>query len=161
MLLYRYYISTNKATNLSISTICTMNPIFRNIIAVVVGAVLGSIINMGIINISGSIIPPPEGADVTTMDGLKASIHLFTPINFLFPFLAHALGTLAGALATGYFAASHKMKFALGIGALFLVGGIAATVMLPAPLWFSVLDIVGAYIPMGYLAGLIVSKLKS
>ncbi|TGL88194.1 hypothetical protein EHQ68_10195 [Leptospira congkakensis] len=48
------------------------------------------------IKVSGKIILPPKGADVTTMEGLKASIHLFEPEHFLFPFLAHALGTLVG-----------------------------------------------------------------
>lgn len=63
-----------------------MNPIIRNILAVVVGAVIGSVVNMGIILISGHIIPPPNGADVTTMEGLKVSIHLFQPKHFILPF---------------------------------------------------------------------------
>jgi hypothetical protein len=103
--------------------------------------------------ISGSIIPPPEGADVTTMDGLKASMHLFQPRHFIFPFLAHALGTLAGAFLAATIAADNKMRFAWVIGAFFLLGGIANVFMLPSPVWFSVLDIVGAYIPMAYIGG--------
>lgn len=63
-----------------------MNPILRNILAVVVGAILGSVVNMGFIMVSGSIIPPPDGADVTTMEGLEASMHLFQPKHFIFPF---------------------------------------------------------------------------
>src|SRR5690606_40560173 len=58
------------------------------------------IVNMSIIMISGSIIPPPEGADTTTTEGLKAAMHLFEPKHFLLPFLAHALGTLVGAFVT-------------------------------------------------------------
>jgi hypothetical protein len=46
-----------------------MNLIIRNILAVICGIVIGSIVNMGIITISGSIIPPPNGADVTTLEG--------------------------------------------------------------------------------------------
>ena len=69
-----------------------MNSTIKNIIAVIAGLILGSVVNMGIIMISGSIIPPPEGADVTTMDGLKESIHLFQPKQFIFPFLAMLLG---------------------------------------------------------------------
>ena len=63
-----------------------MNPMIKNILAVILGFVIGSAVNMGIIMVSGSIIPPPIGADVTTMEGLKASIHLFEPKHFLFPF---------------------------------------------------------------------------
>jgi hypothetical protein len=137
-----------------------MNPIIRNVLAVIAGLVVGSAVNMGIIAISGSIIPPPEGAGVTTMDGLKASMHLFEPRHFIFPFLAHALGTLAGAIIAGLLAASHKMKFSLSIGLFFMIGGIIMVSMLPSPLWFTILDLVGAYIPMGLLGGKIVSGRK-
>jgi len=134
-----------------------MNPIIRNVLAVIVGLVVGSVVNMGIISISGSIIPPPEGADVTTMDGLKASMHLFEPRHFIFPFLAHAIGTLVGAIIAGLIAATHKVKFALTIGLLFMIGGIINVITLPSPLWFSILDLAGAYIPMGWLGGKIIS----
>jgi hypothetical protein len=135
-----------------------MNPILKNILAVIAGAVVGSIVNMGITTLSGSVIPPPEGADVTTMEGLRASMHLFKPINFLFPFLAHALGTFAGAIVAALMAANHKMKFALIIGVIFLAGGIANIVMLPSPIWFTVVDLAGAYLPMGFMAGKLVEK---
>lgn len=138
-----------------------MKTILRNILAVIAGSVIGSMVNMGFILISGHVIPPPEGADVTTVEGLKASIHLFEPRHFIFPFLAHAVGTFVGALIAVLIAANHKMKFALAISILFLAGGIANVMMLPAPMWFNVLDLVGAYIPMGYLAWITVGKPKS
>jgi len=139
-----------------------MNPVLKNILAVLAGAVIGSAVNMGIVMISGSIIPPPEGADVTTMEGLKESIHLFQPQHFIFPFLAHALGTFAGALLAAIIAANRKMLFALVIGGFFLAGGIANVMMLPSsPVWFTILDLVGAYIPVAYLAGkLVINNLK-
>ncbi|WP_339812447.1 hypothetical protein [uncultured Imperialibacter sp.] len=130
-----------------------MNPILKNIISVVIGVVIGSIVNMGIVMISGFVIPPPEGADVTTMEGLQASLHLFEPRHFIMPFLAHALGTLAGAMLAGLIAANNKMKFSVGIGVFFLAGGITNAFMLPGPIWFAVLDMVVAYIPMGFIAG--------
>lgn len=137
-----------------------MNPIVRNILAVIAGLIFGSAINMGIIAISSSIIPPPEGADVTTMDGLKASMHLFEPRHFIFPFLAHAIGTLVGAIIAGLIAATHKMKFSVSIGLFFMIGGIINVFMLPSPLWFTIVDLSGAYIPMGWIAGKIVSSRK-
>ena len=130
-----------------------MNPINKNTLAALSGLLIGSVINMGIITISGSIIPPPAGADVTTTEGLKASMHLFEPRHFIFPFLAHALGTFGGAFLAALIAANHKLKFAMGIGVFFLAGGIASVFMLPSPLWFTILDLAGAYIPMGYIAG--------
>jgi hypothetical protein len=135
-----------------------MNPILRNTLAVIAGILFGSTINMGIIAISSSIIPPPEGADVTTMEGLSASMHLFQPKHFIMPFLAHALGTFAGALLTAFIAVNHKMKLALLIGLVFLIGGITNVFMLPSPIWFTILDLVLAYFPMAYIAGKLMEK---
>jgi hypothetical protein len=68
------------------------------------------------------------------------------------PWLAHALGTLVGALATFRLAASHKSRLAYLIGAVFFVGGVSASMMIPAPVWFIALDLIGAYFPMAWLA---------
>tara|TARA_B110000046_G_C12990002_1_gene397415 strand:- start:686 stop:859 length:174 start_codon:yes stop_codon:yes gene_type:complete len=38
---------------------------------------------------------------------------------YVFPFLAHALGTLVGAFVAALTAATHKMKFAIAIGCFF------------------------------------------
>ena len=85
-------------------------------------------------------------------------MHLFQPKNFIMPFLAHALGTLAGAFFAALIAANHKMKFALVIGFVFMAGGITNVIILPSPTWFTILDVAGAYIPMAYLAGKLASK---
>lgn len=135
-----------------------MKPVIRNILAIIAGVFLGSLINMGIITYSGYIIPPPEGADVTTMEGLKASLHLFRPIHFLPPFLAHALGTFVGAVIAALVAATHKVKIALVVAIFFLIGGIANAFLLPAPAWFIALDLVLAYIPMGIIAAKIADR---
>jgi hypothetical protein len=129
-----------------------MNPILKNIIAVIAGIIFGSLVNMGIINISGSVIPPPEGSDISTMEGLRESMNLFEPKHFIMPFLAHALGTFAAAFLATKIAVSHQMKFALGIGIFFLAGGITNVILLPSPLWYSILDLTVAYLPMAYLA---------
>ena len=128
-----------------------MSPILKNILAAVAGFITGSIVNMAIISMSAAVIPPPAGADVTTMEGLKASMHLFEPKHFLMPFLAHAFGTLVGAFVSVKIAASHHFKLAMLVGLLFFAGGIANVMMLPSPAWFIAIDLVFAYFPMAYL----------
>ena len=135
-----------------------MNPILKNILAVIAGIIIGMVVNMGIIMISGSIIPTPEGVDTTTPEGLKAGMHLFEAKHFIMPFLAHALGAFVGAFVAAKLAASHKMKFAVAIGGVFLLGGVYMVLMLPSPTWFTILDLALAYIPMGLLAGKLASK---
>jgi len=132
-----------------------MPKLLRNVLAVVAGIVIGGAVNGLLITLSPSLIPPPAGVDVTKADSLAKAIHLFEPRHFLMPFLAHALGTLAGAIAAYLIAASHKTAFAYVIGVVFLCGGIAACFMIPAPAWFMVADLVFAYLPMVWLGSLI------
>lgn len=138
-----------------------MNHTVKNILAVLAGVIAGGVLNMGIIMISGSIIPPPEGVDVTTAEGLQAGIHLFEPKHFIMPFLAHALGTLLGAFMAAKISTKHPMRFALGVGAWNLFGGIMAATMIPAPMWFILVDLIGAYIPMAFIAGKLATKNKA
>lgn len=105
--------------------------------------------------VSGSVIPPPEGVDMTTTEGLQAGMHLMETKHFIMPFLAHALGTLVGALLIAIIAANHKMKFALGIGVFYLFGGIVAATMIQSPVWFITVDLVLAYLPMAWIGGMI------
>jgi len=128
-----------------------MNMIIRNILAVIAGIILGSVVNMSLITVSGYVIPPPDGVDTSSMEGLREAMFLFEPKHFLMPFLAHALGTLVGAFLTAKLAGSRKMLLALVIGGVFLIGGTINVFLLPAPLWFNVTDLVLAYIPMAYL----------
>jgi len=61
-----------------------MHPTLRGILALLAGIVVGSIVNMSIIMLSGSIIPPPEGIDTSTMEGLEKALPLFGPKHFLY-----------------------------------------------------------------------------
>ncbi|SDW77612.1 hypothetical protein SAMN05444411_102150 [Lutibacter oricola] len=127
-----------------------MNSVIKNILAVILGLAIGSIVNMGIITISGSVIPPPEGVDPTSMQSLKETMHLFRPKHYLMPFLAHALGAFVGAFVASVIAKKSKLKMALIVGVLFLIGGVINVFMLPSPIWFAVLDIAVAYLPMAW-----------
>lgn len=129
-----------------------MPGLLRNIVAVLAGIVIGGVVNSALIMLSPSLIPPPAGVDVNDAESLRRSIHLFEPRHFVMPFLAHALGTLAGALAAYLIAITHKRAIALAIGVVFLAGGVAASFMIPAPGWFIALDLLVAYIPMAWLA---------
>jgi hypothetical protein len=129
-----------------------MTTIPRNIAAVLLGFIVGSLVNMAIITASPHIIPPPAGVDVSKVESMQASLHLFEAKHFLFPFLALALGALAGSLLAFVAAGSRRAAMAYTVSTLFLAGGIAASVMIPAPTWFKALDLTVAYLPMAWLA---------
>ncbi len=136
-----------------------MHPILRNVIAIIAGVVIGSLVNMAIIMVSGSIITAPAGVDMTTEEGLKAGMPLLQPKHFIFPFLAHAIGTFVGAYISAR-TATKKNIFAMIIGLFFLAGGISMVMMLPSPIWFTIIDLVGAYLPVAYFAGKIANGAK-
>ena len=98
----------------------------RNILAVIAGMIVGGVVNMALVMIGPMVIPTPAGVDMTTVEGMNASMHLLEPKHFVFPFLAHALGTLVGALVASFIAASGKLTVAIVVGAFFLLGGIIA-----------------------------------
>jgi hypothetical protein len=134
--------------------------IVKNTLAVLVGLTIGGLVNGAIISISSALIAPPDGVNVNTIEGLKAGIHLFEPKHFLVPFIAHAMGTFVGAILTTIIAVTHKLKFALAIGFIFLIAGIVNVMMLPAPVWFNISDLLLAYIPTAFLAYKLANKNK-
>jgi len=136
-----------------------MSKLLRNVLAVLAGILIGGGVNMALITLGPSLIPPPAGVDMSSAEGLSKAMPLLEPRHFIMPFLAHALGTLAGALTAYLIAASYKVQIAYAIGAVFLCGGVAASFMIPAPTWFIVLDLLAAYLPMAWLGILIGTRI--
>ena len=178
-------------------------------------------LNGALIDVSRQIIPQPVGFDLTTAEGLQAAMPHMGPEHYLFPFLAHALGTLLSAvlitrflksqqfvfsmmagilfliagtfifsmmagiviIITGIsmdelfpflasamgtliivisisrFFKSQQLIFSIIAGILFLLGGVSMVVILPeTPIWFILVDLIGAYIPMAYLGNKIARR---
>ena len=120
-----------------------MKTIIKNILVVLGGCLFGSAVNMGLIIAGNQLIPFDDG-----MNPMNAN--MWEIKYFLFPFLAHAMGTLSGAFIAAKFSASYHMVFAICIGIFFLLGGISMVFIMPAPFWFIVADLSLAYIPMGW-----------
>lgn len=129
-----------------------MNPTLRNILAIIVGLLVGGAVNMLIVVISGQIIAPPPGVDTNDVESIRNNIHLYEARHFLMPFLAHAVGTFAGAFVAMKIGISYHLRLGLVVGLFFLIGGIMAATMIPAPTWFIAIDLGLAYIPMAYIA---------
>ena len=65
----------------------------------------------------------------------------------------HDHGSAAEAVHAGAAYSRRLLVSFVLIGIFFLIGGITNLFMLPAPTWFAVVDLVGAYLPMGWLGG--------
>ena len=132
-----------------------MKTYLRNALAIFVGFILGSVVNMTNVQIGHAIFPLPPDADMSTPEGMRAVMETLTAKDFIFPFLGHALGTLVGAFCAGKLSVSHKLGMSMGIGVMFLLGGLAMVMMIGGPKWFIALDLLVAYLPMAYLGGVL------
>lgn len=128
---------------------------------------------MLIVVLSYDIVTYPEGvvpmdlndmfnmkAMQSTIDSIKANIEKFTFSHYIFPFLAHAIGSFAGAWIAAKVAGTRKMLFAIIVGAYFLLGGILNATDLGMPFLATAIDLVFAYIPVAYLGGKLGRKRK-
>jgi hypothetical protein len=132
-----------------------MNPILRNILAVLAGTAACLFLNGLLLDAMMRLIGTPEGFDPNDL----STFTLLRGKHYLSPFIAHAVPSLVGGAIAAVIAASRRMSMALTVGGLHLVGGIAAAFMIPAPAWFIVVDLVVAYLPMAWLGGRIAMAL--
>ncbi|MEZ4393847.1 MAG: hypothetical protein R3A48_22470 [Polyangiales bacterium] len=123
----------------------------RIIVAVTLGLMVGAAVNMALVMLGGALVAPPAGAVVTDQESLRRSMPLFGPQHFLFPFLAHAAGSLVGALVAAKLAPPAAWRWSLLVGGCFLVGGAQMARALPAPAWFISADLILAYLPAAWL----------
>ncbi len=116
----------------------------KNIGIIILGIIIGMIINIGLIILGGIIIVPSDNFE--PMNAINWDLKYF-----IFPFLAHALGTFSGAFIVSKLSKKTNIIIPLIVGCYFLLGGIYMATILPAPIWFILLDITGGYIPMALL----------
>ena len=121
-----------------------MKQTLKNIAIVILGIIVGMIVNIGLIILGGIIFPPQENFE--SMNAMNWDLKYF-----IFPFLAHSIGTLSGALIVSILSKKSSIILSLIVGLYFLLGGIYMITILPAPMWFVLLDVILGYIPMALL----------
>ena len=130
---------------------CVCLPFLRAILAVIVGLIIGGIINSALEWTGSVLIAPPAGADMITTEGMRASVHLMQLQHFIFPFLADAIASLAGAFVAAKIAGRYHLMAAMNVAILFLAMAIHIYSAMPFPVWFMAIDFLFAYIPMAWI----------
>ena len=133
----------------------------RSILAVFTGIIAGAVCNMGLLQLGSYLVELPEGIVPNSMESLEENIHKFSFIHFVFPFLAHALGTFVGAVVVALIDRKISHVTAYLIGLLFFIGGLMMVIKLPASFTFELFDLVFAYFPMAWLGLTVVRYVKS
>src|SRR5262249_55645965 len=101
------------------------------------------------------------GASLATAEEIRATLPLWELRHFATPFLAAALGTLAGGCTAALIAASRKTTIALVLGGIFQVLGIVMISMVGGPAWFIAGYLVLAFLPMAWFGGWIGKRLSA
>lgn len=142
-------------------SLAAIRKVVRNFCAVVVGLILGGSVNMAIVTLGPVVIPLPDGVDILDSSKFAENLQKLEPQNFLAPWLAHALGTWVGAFAAAKLSVDRGWFLAVVVSCVFLMGGVTMIVGYGGPLWFAVIDLVFAYLPMGFFGAKVALKRRS
>ena len=133
--------------------------IIRNIIAVLVGWVVGSMANMAIFKLNETIYPMPEGVDFSDTEGFAAYVSTLPLIALLLVLTAHLGQSFFGSWVAAAISKKQPMIVAMIVGVLSLIGGIVMFVRIPHPTWM--LIEMPLYLVVAWLAALIVIKRRN
>jgi hypothetical protein len=130
----------------------------RILFAVLCGIAAGGVAHFTLLAGGQRLISLPAGFNTSHVSTLAAASPL-EPRHFLFPFLAHATGTLVGAAVAWSLAGERRAHAGYAVAALFLVGGLTAAQLTTVPPWFVAVDLPLAYFPMAWLGNRIGHRL--
>ena len=108
----------------------------RNIIAVVVGVIVGMVFNMAVVILNTAVLfPVPEGFNWNDPDAVGAYFTNLPLTAFLVVLVAHLGQAFFGGLVAALISRNAAMTVAMIIGVLSMLAGIANMMMVPNPAW--------------------------
>ena len=124
----------------------------RKILAFLLGGFAGGVFNMALVSVSHAVYPLPEGVDPNDFEVFRAYVeaHGLPTGALLMVLAAHAGGSFVSGCVCGLIAKRPWYLAAAMLGILWTCGGVAMLMMLPAPTWFAVADVV-LYVPAALL----------
>ncbi len=125
----------------------------RKILAFLLGGIAGGVFNMALVTVSHAVFPLPEGIDPNDFEAFRAHVEAngMPTGAMMIVLVAHAGGSFVSGFVCGLIAMRSWYVAAAILGMFWTCGGIAMLMMLPAPTWFAVADIL-LYVP-GALLG--------
>lgn len=118
----------------------------KNILAGVAGVVIAMAMVWLVEKLGHAVYPPPPDLDFADADAMRAYVETVPLGALLFVAAAWFIGTLCGTCAACAIGTAKPMIFAMVVGGLMLIATIINLVMIPHPMWFSVLGVVGIMI---------------
>jgi hypothetical protein len=132
---------------------------WRNTGAVILGLIVGMVVNLLIVQINALFFPLPEGVDPADYEALKAVMPSQPAAAWIGIIAAHLGQAFVGGWVAARLGVSRPVLLAMIVGALSLAGGIANAVMLSPPAW--TLIEMPLYLVVAWLAGKQVEKSRA
>ncbi len=114
----------------------------RNIGAALAGVATAVAIVFVVERIGHIIYPPPENLNFADADAMETYIATLPILALLFPMIAWVVGTFAGSLVAIRIGTANPMLFSAIVGGLILAATIANLIVIPHPMWFSIVSVI-------------------
>ena len=132
---------------------------WRNVGAVILGMIVGSMANMAIVMLNFQLFPMPEGMDQNDPAAMADYISGLPTAAFLVAIVAHMAQAGLGGWVAARLGASRPLMLALIVATLTLVGGVANMLMIGGPTWMWVE--VPLYLVVGWGVGTLEAKRRA
>lgn len=114
----------------------------RNVLAAVAGIVTAFVLVMLIEKVGHLIYPPPADLDFSDPQAVRPYIATLPFLALLFPMIAWVIGAFSGTVVACKIGTADPLAFAGIVGGLVLAATIANLIVIPHPLWFSVVSLI-------------------
>ena len=133
----------------------------RNVLAVLVGLIAGSMVNMALILLNSYVLyPMPEGTDMNDSEQMNAYVATLPATAFLVVLAAHLGQSFVGGWVAARMGKSRPVLLAMIIGVLSLIGGIMNMMNITeGPSWM-VIEL-PLYLVVAWFAGRMVQKARA
>ena len=134
-----------------------MKHLFKNVLAVVVGALAGMVLIVLMQNIINMIYPLPAGTDMYDTESARKAISMLPTNALVLALVNYTIASfIAGMLAT-LLSKRETKNPPLVVGAILMVAGLWNIFLLHEPVWFSIISLF-TYMPFTYLGYLMMRK---
>jgi len=118
----------------------------KNIAAGIAGVIIAVALVWLVETIGHAVYPPPANLDFADPDAMRAYMATIPLGALLFVAAAWFIGTLGGTFAACKIGSAKPFTFAIVVGGLMLIATAANLIMIPHPIWFSILGVAGIFI---------------
>jgi MFS family permease len=124
----------------------------KRILSVVAGALTAIALLSGVELLSPLVFPIPAHIDMNNPQAVADMVRNMPVGAFLMILAGYVLGAFCGGWVAARIADENKMRSALIVGLVLVVGGIINFMQIPHPLWF-VISSMACYLAFSYLGG--------